>query len=103
MYARPWWFGSKAMRRRCVGLGARDALRVDRAYPVHDGHHLHSWTLRTLYRCHSLIMGNPNLEVFKFGVYVFFPVIVYWHFGDPEWYERNVAPVRNAVVLLYPA
>lgn len=41
------------------------------------------------------VMGGPNLEVFKFGVYVFFPVVVYWHFGDPQWYESNVAPVRD--------
>ena len=39
-------------------------------------------------------MAGPNLEVFKFAVYVFFPVALFWHFGDPEWYDRNVLPVR---------
>lgn len=38
-------------------------------------------------------MGGPNLEVFKFAVYVFFPVAALLHFGDPDWYTRNVLPV----------
>ena len=39
-------------------------------------------------------MAGPNLEVFKFAVYVFFPVLVFLHYGDPEWYKTNVIPVR---------
>jgi len=27
-------------------------------------------------------MGGPNLEVFKFGVYVLFPVAMMWYFGS---------------------
>jgi protein PET100 len=40
-------------------------------------------------------MAGPNLEVFKFAVYVFFPVLVFLHYGDPEWYQTNVIPVRS--------
>ena len=40
-------------------------------------------------------MAGPNLEVFKFAVYVFFPVLVFFHYGDPEWYRTNVIPVRT--------
>lgn len=40
-------------------------------------------------------MGGPNLEVFKFAVYVFFPVAMMLHYGDPEWYRRNVLAVRH--------
>ena len=25
------------------------------------------------------------MEVFKFGVYMFFPVLIMYKFGDPEW------------------
>lgn len=39
-------------------------------------------------------MGGPNLEVFKFALYVFFPVAMMLHYGDPEWYRRNVLSVR---------
>ena len=40
-------------------------------------------------------MAGPNLEVFKFAVYVFFPVLVFLHYGDPEWHRTNVIPVRT--------
>jgi|SRR6267142_220683 len=40
-------------------------------------------------------MAGPNLEVFKFAVYVFFPVLVFLHYGDPEWYQSNVIPVGH--------
>jgi protein PET100, fungi type len=40
-------------------------------------------------------MAGPNLEVFKFAVYVFFPVLVFLRYGDPEWYQTNVIPVRT--------
>ena len=36
----------------------------------------------------------PNLEVFKFGLYLFVPVFALLHFGDPDWYHNNVLPVR---------
>jgi len=41
-------------------------------------------------------MAGPNLEVFKFAVYVFFPVLVFLHYGDPEWYQANVIPVSTS-------
>jgi Pet100 len=45
---------------------------------------------------HPWSMAGPNLEVFKFAVYVFFPVLVFLHYGDPEWYRTNVIPVRTS-------
>jgi protein PET100 len=39
-------------------------------------------------------MGGANLEVFKFGLYLFVPVFALLHFGDPQWYHDNVLPVR---------
>jgi protein PET100 len=41
----------------------------------------------------AAIMGGPNLEVFKFGLYLFVPMFALLHFGDPEWYHNNVLPV----------
>ncbi|KAI1790803.1 hypothetical protein LXA43DRAFT_1095216 [Ganoderma leucocontextum] len=42
-------------------------------------------------------MGGPNLEVFKFSVYVFFPVLMLLHYGNPEWYARNVLPYKYKI------
>ncbi|OJT14119.1 hypothetical protein TRAPUB_9230 [Trametes pubescens] len=42
-------------------------------------------------------MGGPNLEVFKFAVYVFFPVVMLVHFGNPEWYANNVLPYKDRI------
>ncbi|KAI0003249.1 hypothetical protein BJV74DRAFT_764453 [Russula compacta] len=42
-------------------------------------------------------MGGPNLEVFKFAVYVFFPVLAFLHYGDPEWYRTNVLPYKERI------
>ena len=44
-------------------------------------------------------MAGPNLEVFKFGVYVFFPVLMLLKYGDSEWYQNHVIPVSAVVVL----
>ena len=41
----------------------------------------------------TLTMAGPNLEVFKFGLYLFVPVFALLHFGDPDWYHHNVLPV----------
>lgn len=41
-------------------------------------------------------MGGPNLEVFKFSVYVFFPVVMLLYYGNPDWYAKNVLPVRSS-------
>jgi hypothetical protein len=40
-------------------------------------------------------MGGPNLELFRFAFYVFFPVAMLVHYGDPDWYSRHVLPVRT--------
>jgi len=44
-------------------------------------------------------MAGPNLEVFKFGLYVFFPVLMLLRYGDSEWYQNNVIPVSAVVTL----
>ncbi|EJD40050.1 hypothetical protein AURDEDRAFT_70552 [Auricularia subglabra TFB-10046 SS5] len=36
-----------------------------------------------------------SLEVFKFGVYIFFPVFMMYHYGNPYWYIDNVIPFRD--------
>ncbi|SPO27156.1 related to PET100  len=40
-------------------------------------------------------MAGPNLELFKFGVYLFFPLAVMVHYGSPFWYNENVLPIRD--------
>ncbi|KAF8964034.1 hypothetical protein BDZ97DRAFT_1601055, partial [Flammula alnicola] len=40
-------------------------------------------------------MGGPNLEIFKFSLYLFIPIVSLIHFGDPEWYRSTVIPYRN--------
>lgn len=58
-----------------------------------DAHHVSD---RTIELCHERrAMAGPNLEVFKFAVYVFFPVLVFLHYGDPEWYRTNVIPYKE--------
>jgi hypothetical protein len=42
----------------------------------------------------SRIMGGPNLELFRFGFYLFFPVAALFHYGNPDWYTQHVLPVR---------
>ncbi|KAL9936682.1 hypothetical protein V8E36_004750 [Tilletia maclaganii] len=41
-------------------------------------------------------MAGPSLEVFKFGLYLFFPLAIMVHYGDPEWYHKHVLPVRDS-------
>ncbi|KAF8352350.1 hypothetical protein F5887DRAFT_25445 [Amanita rubescens] len=40
-------------------------------------------------------MGSPNLEIFKFSLYLFVPIAALIHFGDPGWYRNNVVPYRD--------
>lgn len=48
-------------------------------------------------------MGG-SLEVFKFGVYIFFPVFMMYHYGNPYWYIDNVLPVRTvSLAIVCPA
>ncbi|WVQ95484.1 hypothetical protein IAU59_002581 [Kwoniella sp. CBS 9459] len=42
-------------------------------------------------------MAGPNLEIFKFGFYMFFPIYVMFKFGDPEWYESYVKPYKEVL------
>ncbi|KAI5481832.1 hypothetical protein MNV49_000109 [Pseudohyphozyma bogoriensis] len=36
-----------------------------------------------------------QLELFKFSLYVFFPIAIMLHYGDPDWYDRHVGPIRD--------
>ncbi|EGO03867.1 hypothetical protein SERLA73DRAFT_175553 [Serpula lacrymans var. lacrymans S7.3] len=40
-------------------------------------------------------MAGPNLEVFKFGLYLFVPIVALLHFGDPKWYHNHVLPYKD--------
>ena len=44
-------------------------------------------------------MGGLRLEAFKFGLYLTIPIFALLHFGDPEWYRKNVVPVRSITAL----
>ncbi|KAJ1979659.1 hypothetical protein H4R33_005665 [Dimargaris cristalligena] len=44
-------------------------------------------------------MAGPRMEVFRFGIYVFFPIAIMIYFGDPTFYDRHV---RQALKDLYP-
>ncbi|KAL1917331.1 uncharacterized protein VTP21DRAFT_4987 [Calcarisporiella thermophila] len=35
-------------------------------------------------------MAGPNLEIFKFGFYVFFPIAFMSYFGAPIFYDKHV-------------
>ncbi|KAI8056619.1 hypothetical protein BDF22DRAFT_740119 [Syncephalis plumigaleata] len=41
-------------------------------------------------------MAGPRLEIFKFGVYVFFPIMFMTWIGTPEWYDRHVERLRTS-------
>lgn len=45
------------------------------------------------YSITHLVMGGPNLEIFKFSIYLFVPIVALVHFGDPQWYREKVVPV----------
>ncbi|KAK9762591.1 hypothetical protein K7432_011528 [Basidiobolus ranarum] len=38
-------------------------------------------------------MGTSTLEVFKFGVYAFFPVSVMLYFGHQQFYQKHISGV----------
>merc|ERR1712093_449965 len=44
----------------------------------------------------SSAMAGPKLEFFRFATYVFFPILVMAHYGDPDWYHRYIYPLRDA-------
>jgi protein PET100 len=35
-------------------------------------------------------MAGPKLELFRFGMYVFFPILIMAHYGDPDWYNKVI-------------
>ncbi|ORZ03392.1 hypothetical protein BCR43DRAFT_483277 [Syncephalastrum racemosum] len=39
-------------------------------------------------------MAGPQLEVVKFGVYVFFPVGIMLYFGGPDFYDKYVKGIK---------
>ena len=55
-----------------------------------------------LFLSSTLIMAGGNLEVFKFGVYLFVPILTMLHFASPEWYNEHVVPVRIVIYLSCP-
>ncbi|SHO77519.1 Uncharacterized protein MSYG_1859 [Malassezia sympodialis ATCC 42132] len=40
-------------------------------------------------------MAGPNMEVFRFGLYLLFPLGFMLYFGDPSFYEKHVLPLRD--------
>jgi len=42
-------------------------------------------------------MAGPNLEIFKFGLYLFFPLALMIQFGSPDWYRKNVTPYKDSI------
>ncbi|WVF67921.1 hypothetical protein IAT40_002683 [Kwoniella sp. CBS 6097] len=42
-------------------------------------------------------MAGPNMEIFKFGFYMFFPIYMMFKFGDPEWYDTYVQPYKEVL------
>lgn len=55
-----------------------------------------------LFLSSTFIMAGGNLEVFKFGVYLFVPILTMLHFASPEWYNEHVLPVRTIIHLSCP-
>ncbi|GJJ12428.1 hypothetical protein Clacol_006670 [Clathrus columnatus] len=43
-------------------------------------------------------MAGPNLEIFRFGLYLFFPLAIMAHFGNPDWYRRHVLPYKDRII-----
>ena len=39
-------------------------------------------------------MAGGNLELFKFGFYVGFPIWSMYYFGSPEWWEKHVRHLK---------
>lgn len=40
-------------------------------------------------------MAGPNLELFKFGIYLFFPIGMMYYYGNPEWWFDHVLPYKE--------
>lgn len=48
------------------------------------------------------IMAGPNLEIFKFSLYLLVPIGALLHFGDPDWYRNHVIPVSIGLSVFQP-
>ncbi|KAI9633567.1 uncharacterized protein MKK02DRAFT_38223 [Dioszegia hungarica] len=46
-------------------------------------------------------MAGPNMEVFRFGFYLFFPIFAMYKFGDPVWFETYVQPYKDYLLPSY--
>lgn len=46
-------------------------------------------------------MGGPNLEIFKFSLYLICPILALVHFGDPDWYRQHVVPVGDQFIQVF--
>lgn len=40
----------------------------------------------------SAQMGGTNLEMFRFGVYVFVPIAFFYYFNLPSFYNKHIKP-----------
>jgi protein PET100, fungi type len=79
------------------GISVKDQRsREKRGEETRTGTPRRSWHTR---RRHLLLlqlsMGGPNLEIFKFSLYLFVPIAALIHFGDPDWYRNTVVPVST--------
>jgi len=45
-------------------------------------------------------MGGWKLEIFKMGMYMTFPVGLFWYFNQPEYFEKWVIQTKQR---LYPS
>ncbi|PKI82836.1 hypothetical protein MVES1_003663 [Malassezia vespertilionis] len=43
-------------------------------------------------------MAGPNMELFRFALYLAFPLGFMVYFGDPAWYDKYVIPIRERYV-----
>eukprot|EP01134_Creolimax_fragrantissima_P002444 CFRG2444T1 len=42
--------------------------------------------------------ARSNLEVFKFAIYVFIPIGMFWYFNLPSFYDKYVADTKRRVL-----
>lgn len=76
-------------RGHLVSLATGDYVEVNRG----NTHRSKAGVIATLKFKNTSVMGGPNLEIFKFSLYLFVPIVALIHFGNPEWYREKVVPV----------
>ena len=42
-------------------------------------------------------MGNWKLEVTKMGLYMLFPVVAFYVFNQPQWFEESIIKSRREI------